>query len=117
MYLLQIQTNNSKVNVKSYVMTFQISSKMNWDVSKTQMEVKFKPDAKPVFCKPRPVPFAIREDLSKGYDEGIAKRARNLYSSTTMAHQLFPTAKRYFLGNSSQRSGSAGITQQGSTMN
>ena len=38
-----------------------------------ELEVKFKSDAKPIFCKPRPVPFAIREDLSKGYKEGIAK--------------------------------------------
>jgi transposase InsO family protein len=38
-----------------------------------ELEVKFKQDTQPVFCKPRPVPFAIRDELSKGYDEGIAK--------------------------------------------
>ena len=38
-----------------------------------QLEVKFKPDAKPVFCKPRTVPFAIQEDLNQAYDAGIAK--------------------------------------------
>ena len=37
-----------------------------------ELEVKFKPDAKPVFCKPRPVPFAVRDDLAKGYEQGIA---------------------------------------------
>ena len=37
-----------------------------------ELEVKFKPNAKLVFCKARQVPFAIREDLSKGYDGGIA---------------------------------------------
>ena len=38
-----------------------------------ELEVKFKPDAKPVFVKPRPVPFALRDDLSKAYEQGIAK--------------------------------------------
>ena len=37
-----------------------------------QLEVKFKPDAKPIFCKPRVVPFAIQEDLCQAYDAGIA---------------------------------------------
>nr|KAG5699905.1 hypothetical protein BaRGS_018204 [Batillaria attramentaria] len=38
-----------------------------------ELEVKFKSDAKPVFHKARPVPFALRDDLTKGYEEGIAK--------------------------------------------
>ena len=38
-----------------------------------ELDVKFKSDAKPVFHKPRPVPFALRDDLAKGYEEGIAK--------------------------------------------
>jgi len=38
-----------------------------------ELEVRFKPDSQPVFCKPRPVPFAIRDELSKGYDDGIAR--------------------------------------------
>jgi transposase InsO family protein len=38
-----------------------------------ELDVKFKPDAKPVFKKARPVPFAIQEDLAKAYDEGIKK--------------------------------------------
>lgn len=38
-----------------------------------QLEVKFKSGAKPTFCKPRVVPFAIQEDLSKAYDAGISK--------------------------------------------
>nr|KAG5691288.1 hypothetical protein BaRGS_017254 [Batillaria attramentaria] len=38
-----------------------------------ELEIKFKSDAKPVFHKARPVPFALRDDLTKGYEEGIAK--------------------------------------------
>nr|KAG5712925.1 hypothetical protein BaRGS_007522 [Batillaria attramentaria] len=38
-----------------------------------ELEVKFKSDAKPVFHKARPVPFALRDDLTKGYEDGIAK--------------------------------------------
>ena len=38
-----------------------------------QLEVKFKPDVTPRFCKPRTVPFAVQEDLNQAYDVGIAK--------------------------------------------
>ena len=38
-----------------------------------QLEVKFKPDAKLVFCKPRVVPFALLDDLNQAYDAGIAR--------------------------------------------
>lgn len=38
-----------------------------------ELDVKFKSNAKPVFHKARPVPFALRDDLAKGYEEGIAK--------------------------------------------
>ena len=38
-----------------------------------QLEVKFKPDAKPIFCKLRVVPFAIQKDLCQAYDAGIAR--------------------------------------------
>ena len=38
-----------------------------------ELDIKFKPDPKPTFQKARPVPFALRQDLAQGYDEGIAK--------------------------------------------
>ena len=38
-----------------------------------ELEVKFKAHAVPVFHKARPVPFALRDDLVKAYEEGIAK--------------------------------------------
>ena len=37
------------------------------------MEIKFKMDASPVFCKPRVVPFAIQDDLVQAHEAGIAK--------------------------------------------
>jgi len=38
-----------------------------------QLEVKFREDAQPIFCKPRPVPFALQEELSHAYDAGVAR--------------------------------------------
>jgi hypothetical protein len=38
-----------------------------------ELELKFQKDAKPVFCKARPVPFAMKEELTHLYDEGIRK--------------------------------------------
>lgn len=38
-----------------------------------ELEVKFKPDVKPIFCKPRPVPFALQDDLQQAYEEGVKK--------------------------------------------
>ena len=38
-----------------------------------ELEVKFKAEAKPMFCKPRTVPFALKEDLAQAYDAGIKR--------------------------------------------
>ncbi|XP_045117643.1 uncharacterized protein K02A2.6-like [Portunus trituberculatus] len=38
-----------------------------------ELEVAFKPDTQPIFCKPRTVPFAVLEDLNTAYDAGIRK--------------------------------------------
>lgn len=38
-----------------------------------ELDIKFKPDAKPVFSKPRPVPFALQEDLEEAYEAGIKR--------------------------------------------
>ena len=38
-----------------------------------ELEVNFQSRAKPVFCKARPVPLALQEDLEKAYRGGIAK--------------------------------------------
>ena len=38
-----------------------------------KLEIAFKPDAKPVFHKPRTVPYALQEDLNAAYQAGIQK--------------------------------------------
>ena len=38
-----------------------------------QLEVEFKPEARPIFCKPRSVPFAMQEELAQAYDAEIAR--------------------------------------------
>ena len=38
-----------------------------------ELEVKFKPEARPIYCKPRPVPLAILEDPNDTYKDGIRK--------------------------------------------
>ena len=38
-----------------------------------ELNIKFKSDAKPVFCKPRTVPYAMLEDLNVAYEAGIKK--------------------------------------------
>ena len=38
-----------------------------------ELDIKFKENATPIFCKPRTVPIALQEDLEAAYDEGIAK--------------------------------------------
>ncbi len=38
-----------------------------------ELEVAFKPNPKPIFCKPRTVPYVILEELNVAYDEGLKK--------------------------------------------
>ena len=38
-----------------------------------KLDIKFKFDAKLKFCKPRPVPLALQEDLNAAYDTGIKR--------------------------------------------
>ena len=40
------------------------------------LEVKFEKDTQPIFRKPRPIPFALRDDLSKGYEEASKAKGR-----------------------------------------
>ena len=38
-----------------------------------ELEIEFKDDVKPKFCKPRSVPFALQSDLAQAYDNGIVQ--------------------------------------------
>ena len=38
-----------------------------------ELEVKFKPDTKPIYCKSRTVPLALLDDLNQAYEAGIKK--------------------------------------------
>ena len=38
-----------------------------------ELEEQFNPEAKPIFCKPRSVPFAMQTDLTQALDAGINK--------------------------------------------
>ncbi|KII72917.1 Transposon Tf2-6 polyprotein [Thelohanellus kitauei] len=49
-----------------------------WDpelgcVKDVEIEIKFKENFKPLFCKPRPVAYALKEDVEKQLEEGIKK--------------------------------------------
>ena len=52
-----------------------------------ELDIKFKEDATPVFCKPRTVPIALQEDLEAVCDVGIAK---GLWYPTTFSNYGTP---------------------------
>ena len=58
-----------------------------------QLEVKFMPDAKPVFCKPRVVPFALLEDLNQAYDAAIAQGVWNPVQFNSYGTPVVPIRK------------------------
>ena len=37
------------------------------------LDIRFKPEVKPIFKKPRPVPFSILKDLNEAYEAGIKR--------------------------------------------
>ena len=56
------------------------------------VQVKFKTDAKPVFCKPRTVPYSMLEDLTQTYEDGLK---RTQCSSMNTRPQWFQYARLY----------------------
>ena len=52
-----------------------------------ELDVKFKSGAKPVFCKPRTVPYAMLEDLNMAYEAGIKK---GVWEPTTFCEYRTP---------------------------
>ena len=45
----------------------------SWGIKDFELEVNFKPEDRPIFCKPRPIPLAILEGLNDACEEGIGK--------------------------------------------
>ena len=58
------------------------------------LEVKFKPDVNPRFCKPRTVPFAVQEDFNQAYDVGIAKGIWKPVTFNEYGTPVFPVRKQ-----------------------
>ena len=58
-----------------------------------QLEVKFKPEAKPVFCKPRVVPFALLEDMMRALLKEYGSQSNSIHTGL----QLFPFGNRALL--------------------
>ena len=61
--------------------------------------MKFKADAILVFHKARPVPFALRDDLVKGYEEGIAKGDCKPVQFNEYGTPVVPIRKEHTLGS------------------
>ncbi|XP_052827930.1 uncharacterized protein K02A2.6-like [Octopus bimaculoides] len=64
-----------------------------------ELEVKFKSDATPVFHKACPVPLALRDDLAKGYEEGIAKGIWKPVQFNEYGTPVVPIRKAYASSN------------------
>ena len=70
------------------------------------LEVKFKLDVTPLFCKPRTVPFAVQEDLNQAYDVGIA---RGIWKPVTFNEYGTPVVPVRKQSQSSQPSGAVRV--------
>ena len=77
-YFSRVSVSNflaaSKVSVQFYKVGIFIQRPNNWRSRQDfELEVKFKPEAAPIFVKARTVPFSIQEDLNQALDAGIRK--------------------------------------------
>lgn len=63
-----------------------------------ELDVKFKEDAKPKFCKPRPVPFAILDELAQVYEAGINKGVWKLAQFNEYGTPVVPIRKAQLPG-------------------
>ena len=62
-----------------------------------ELEVKFKAETKPMFCKPRMVPFALQEDLAQAYNAGIKRGREGLHEQRNL-NLPNPEIERSMLG-------------------
>ena len=73
---------------------FQELFNQSWVPQNFELEFKFKPDAKPIFCKPRTVPLALQEDFNQAYQES-GKASGNLCSLMIMGHWWCQSESNY----------------------
>ena len=59
-----------------------------------ELEVQFNPEAKPVFCKPRSVPFAMQTELTQVLDAGVKKGIWTPVQFNDWGTPIVPVRKR-----------------------
>ena len=57
------------------------------------LDIRFKPEAKPIFKKPRPVPFSILQDLNEAYEAGIKRGVWELTDFNSYGTPVVPIPK------------------------
>ena len=57
------------------------------------LDIRFKPKAKPIFKKPRPVPFSILQDLNEAYEAGIKRGVWELTDFNSYGTPVVPIRK------------------------
>ena len=57
------------------------------------LDIRFKPEAKPIFKKPRPVPFSILQDLNEAYKAGIKRGVWELTDFNSYGTPVVPIRK------------------------
>ena len=57
------------------------------------LDIRFKPEAKPIFKKPRPVPFSILQNLNEAYEAGIKRGVWELTDFNSYGTPVVPIRK------------------------
>ena len=57
------------------------------------LDIRFKPEAKPIFKKPRPVPFSILQDFNEAYEAGIKRGVWELTDFNSYGTPVVPIRK------------------------
>ena len=57
------------------------------------LDIRFKPEAKPIFKKPRPVPFSILQDLNEAYEAGTKRGVWELTDFNSYGTPVVPIRK------------------------
>ena len=66
-----------------------------------ELDIRFKIDSKPIFCKPRPVPFALQNELAQAYEAGIKKGVWKMTQFNDYGTPVVPVRKTKLPGQES----------------